>query len=43
MSHSNGAITQTCDRAIWLESGRMLMDGPAAEVVAAYEKYNNTK
>lgn len=43
VSHSNGAITQTCDRAIWLEAGRMLMDGPAAEVVAAYEKYNNTK
>ncbi|AVZ73339.1 teichoic acid ABC transporter ATP-binding protein [Streptomyces lunaelactis] len=37
VSHSNGTITQTCDRAIWLEAGTLRMDGPAKEVVAAYE------
>ncbi|NUK62350.1 ABC transporter ATP-binding protein [Streptomyces lunaelactis] len=39
VSHSNGTITQTCDRAIWLEAGTLRMDGPAKEVVAAYEAF----
>ncbi|WP_406000508.1 ABC transporter ATP-binding protein [Streptomyces sp. NBC_00829] len=43
VSHSNATITQTCDRAIWLESGTMRMDGPAAEVVAAYEDFTKKK
>ncbi|MFD7614655.1 ABC transporter ATP-binding protein [Streptomyces sp. NPDC059828] len=43
VSHSNGAITQTCDRALWLESGTLRMDGPAAEVVAAYEAFTRKK
>ncbi|WP_405820326.1 ABC transporter ATP-binding protein [Streptomyces sp. NBC_00838] len=38
VSHSNKTITETCDRAIWLESGTLRMDGPSADVVAAYEK-----
>ncbi|MFV0129633.1 ABC transporter ATP-binding protein [Streptomyces sp. HMX112] len=37
VSHSNSTIRQTCDRAIWLEAGVLRMDGPAAEVVGAYE------
>ncbi|MEV6332552.1 ABC transporter ATP-binding protein [Streptomyces sp. NPDC051909] len=37
VSHSNATITQTCDRALWLEAGVLLMDGPAKDVVAAYE------
>ncbi|MGC5342110.1 ABC transporter ATP-binding protein [Streptomyces sp. DT24] len=40
VSHSNSAITETCDRAIWLEAGAMRMDGPAEEVVAAYEAFS---
>ncbi|MFI6641673.1 ABC transporter ATP-binding protein [Streptomyces sp. NPDC050504] len=39
VSHSNGTIRETCDRALWLEAGQLRMDGPAKEVVAAYEKF----
>ncbi|MFC4609354.1 ABC transporter ATP-binding protein [Streptomyces maoxianensis] len=39
VSHSNGTITDTCDRALWLEAGTLRMDGPAKEVVAAYEEF----
>ncbi|MCS0636022.1 ABC transporter ATP-binding protein [Streptomyces sp. LP05-1] len=38
VSHSNSTIRETCDRALWLEAGRLLMDGPADEVIAAYER-----
>ncbi|MGN6686354.1 MAG: ABC transporter ATP-binding protein [Actinomycetales bacterium] len=37
VSHSLAVVRETCDRAIWLEDGRMLMDGPADDVVDAYE------
>ncbi len=37
VSHSLGVVRQTCNRAIWLEKGRILMDGEANEVVDAYE------
>ncbi|MGW7305574.1 ABC transporter ATP-binding protein [Streptomyces sp. NPDC054835] len=39
VSHSNSTITETCDRALWLEAGTLRMDGPADEVVAAYEEF----
>ncbi|MBT2444386.1 ABC transporter ATP-binding protein [Streptomyces sp. ISL-36] len=39
VSHSNATITETCDRALWLEAGTLRMDGPASEVVAAYEAF----
>ncbi|MEU3051134.1 ABC transporter ATP-binding protein [Streptomyces sp. NPDC006984] len=39
VSHSNSSITATCDRALWLEAGTLRMDGPAKEVVAAYERF----
>ncbi|MFI8915832.1 ABC transporter ATP-binding protein [Streptomyces sp. NPDC053513] len=39
VSHSNSTITETCDRALWLEAGTLRMDGPAKEVVAAYEEF----
>ncbi len=39
VSHSNKSILETCDRALWLESGTLRMDGPAREVVAAYERF----
>ncbi|MFD5746034.1 ABC transporter ATP-binding protein [Streptomyces sp. NPDC127033] len=41
VSHSNKSILETCDRALWLESGTLRMDGPAREVVAAYEEFTN--
>ncbi|HEY9493717.1 MAG TPA: ABC transporter ATP-binding protein [Intrasporangium sp.] len=37
VSHSNAAIRQTCDRVLWMDQGRLVMDGPTEEVVSAYE------
>jgi teichoic acid transport system ATP-binding protein len=39
VSHSNSTITESCDRALWLEAGVLRMDGPAKEVVTAYEEF----
>jgi lipopolysaccharide transport system ATP-binding protein len=36
VSHDTGAVTSLCSRAIWLDSGRMVMDGTAREVVEHY-------
>lgn len=36
VSHSAGAVTNLCDRALWLDGGRLVMDGPAKEVCEAY-------
>jgi|GEM_PF-229943 len=38
VSHSNSAITEMCQRALWLDHGRLVMDGPAKDVVAEYAK-----
>jgi lipopolysaccharide transport system ATP-binding protein len=35
-SHSRTLIEETCNRAIWLEHGKIRMDGTAQEVAAAY-------
>ena len=36
VSHMLSTVTQLCDRAIQIDSGRVVSDGPAAEVVAGY-------
>ena len=36
VSHSSAAVVNLCRRAIWLERGRVVMDGPAKEVSEAY-------
>jgi lipopolysaccharide transport system ATP-binding protein len=36
VSHDLGAIREICNRAIWLDAGRIRMDGNPDEVVAAY-------
>jgi lipopolysaccharide transport system ATP-binding protein len=36
VSHDTGAVLSLCDRAVWLESGRMVMDGAARDVVEQY-------
>ncbi|WFU18957.1 ABC transporter ATP-binding protein [Bradyrhizobium sp. CB3481] len=36
VSHSMGAIADICDRCLWLDNGRLIMDGPADEVTKAY-------
>lgn len=38
VSHSLGQVLEICDRAIWLDRGRIVQDGPAADVVAAYRE-----
>jgi len=35
-SHSAELITMLCQKALWMEKGRVALQGPAAEVVAAY-------
>ncbi|GAA1767321.1 MAG TPA: ABC transporter ATP-binding protein [Tetrasphaera sp.] len=37
VSHSNATVRDLCNRALWMEKGVLLADGPAEEVVAAYE------
>jgi lipopolysaccharide transport system ATP-binding protein len=36
VSHDTGAVTSLCSRAIWLDGGRMVMDGRARDVVERY-------
>ena len=36
VSHDMVAIPKLCDRIIWMDHGRILCDGPAADVIAAY-------
>jgi lipopolysaccharide transport system ATP-binding protein len=36
VSHSLDAITRFCNRCLWIDGGRLRMDGPAEAVVAAY-------
>ncbi|WP_307785251.1 ATP-binding cassette domain-containing protein [Janibacter melonis] len=38
VSHSNGSIRQICDRVLWMDQGRLVMDGPTEEVLGAYEE-----
>jgi homopolymeric O-antigen transport system ATP-binding protein len=40
VSHSTPQILQFCSRAVWLEAGRVVMDGSAKEVVGAYEVHS---
>lgn len=35
-SHSRDLIAVNCSRVIWLEHGKVIMDGPSADVLAAY-------
>ena len=43
VSHNMGAITELCERVLWLENGQVKLDGLSSEVVAAYlsSKENN--
>ncbi|MYW12249.1 ABC transporter ATP-binding protein, partial [Streptomyces sp. SID2563] len=43
VSHHNKSITETCDRALWLEAGTLRMDGPAKEVMAEYERFTKKR
>lgn len=37
VTHDAAAVTALCDRAVWLDKGRVRGDGPAREVVEAYQ------
>lgn len=39
VSHAMDQVLQFCSRAIWIEEGRIAMDGPAIDVVRAYEEF----
>lgn len=39
VSHSLKQIKDICDRCIWIENGKLLMEGETKEVVKAYTKY----
>ena len=43
VSHSLSVIQTTCNRAIWLDKGAMILDGDAQEVVDAYTKETSRK
>ena len=40
VSHNAGMVLELCDRAIWLDHGELVMQGPAKEVVSAYQGMN---
>lgn len=40
VTHNLNEIRNTCQRAIWLENGLVIMDGEAESVVGAYEAHN---
>ncbi len=39
VSHSTAQVLQFCDKAVWLECGKVVLDGEALDVVKAYEEY----
>ena len=43
VSHAAGILKATCTRAIWLDGGKLVMDGEDNDVVAAYEDDRKTK
>lgn len=42
VSHSTGVVRETCQRAIWMEQGKIVMDGDAETVIKEYEKDMNS-
>ncbi len=36
VSHNMQAVTRLCDRCIWIDKGKQMMDGPAHEIANAY-------
>jgi teichoic acid transport system ATP-binding protein len=43
VSHGLGVVRETCERAIWLEKGKIIADGDAGAVVDAYEARHDPK
>lgn len=36
VSHDLGSLSRLCDRGVWLQQGRVMLDGPIAEVARRY-------
>ncbi len=43
VSHALEAIRSICQRAIWLDHGKVIADGPSGEVIDRYLAYENEK
>ena len=43
VSHALDAVRSLCNRAIWLDHGQVVADGPSAEVVDRYLTYENER
>jgi len=41
-SHVAGTLRRICHRALWLDHGRVVRQGPLEEVLAAYEEASST-
>jgi len=39
VSHALGSVRELCNRAIWLDKGRLMMEGEPDEVIKAYTKF----
>jgi lipopolysaccharide transport system ATP-binding protein len=39
VSHSMGTIKEMCNRCIWLDKGKVMMDGSPEEVIQAYREF----
>lgn len=39
VSHSDATLADLCSRVIWMHDGKVRMDGPAEEVLAAYSEF----
>jgi teichoic acid transport system ATP-binding protein len=39
VSHSLNTLTDSCDRVLWIDRGQVKADGPAEDVVAAYQDH----
>lgn len=43
VSHSIATVASMCTRAMWLDHGRLVMDGPVGDVTAAYAEFIRAK
>ncbi|MDO5836227.1 MAG: hypothetical protein Q4P17_06930 [Methanobacterium sp.] len=43
VSHSTHQVREICNRAIWLDKGKLIADGPVDEVCDDYEKFVRLK
>jgi len=42
VTHNLNEIRETCDRAVWLDDGELVADGPVEDVLTEYESWSDT-